>query len=239
MPDEFLYLEVLPARTAEEAGGFSRAAVRRRGVAVAATLSSAGEFRNFSGTESCRNLAEHIRSARCVVGYNCIAFDYELVRGVIPFRRPKTIDLMVEIGEAAGRRLPFRKACKIAFGRLKIPTAEALATAWSKGEREPVISGLLQRLNALRRLHLRIAERGLSDYEGLAALGSAPAGERTARRVMFDQAAEEFERSGSLPLVAVVRSAGSGAARIVPDIPDGEDGMCQVVGQIPSNRHRV
>lgn len=71
MPDEFLYLDVISLQTADEVGGFSRRALRARGVAVAGTLSSSGEFQQFHSGD-CGKLVALLRSARCVVGYNII-----------------------------------------------------------------------------------------------------------------------------------------------------------------------
>ena len=88
-----LYLEVIPERTAAEAGGFGKAATRRRGVAVAATFDGISNFRMFPGDE-CAGLVAYLNHADQVVGYHCAGFDYELIHGRIPFKRPETTDLM-------------------------------------------------------------------------------------------------------------------------------------------------
>lgn len=120
MNRDYLYIDVIPLLTAEEAGGFSRAATRRRGLAVAATLDASGEFRMFR-QDDCRNLVDQLRSAKCVVGYNCIKFDYELIRGHVSFRRPKTIDVILVLDEALGFRPTFREAVVGTLGNVAVP----------------------------------------------------------------------------------------------------------------------
>lgn len=236
MPDEFLYLEVLPLRTAEEAGGFSRAAVRRRGVAVAATVSSSGVFRNFSGTESCWKLVEHLRSAKLVIGYNCLAFDYELIRGEVPFRRPKTTDLMLPIAEAACRALPLQKAAEIALGGVRVPSGQVTAELWRGGDRVKVWKSLGQRLTVLRKLHEFVAAEGFLVFASVAdAVGathdSADENALAARRSMLDRAAESFARTARTPRLIVVQNRGSGSAGVVSGGPDCENGMLRELGR--------
>lgn len=231
--DEFLYLDVLPLRSAEEAGGFSRAAVRRRGVAVAATLSSSGEFRNFSGTESCRNLVEHLRSAKCVVGFNCLAFDYELVRGQVAFRRPKTIDLMLFFGG----RLSFQECVKRMIGNTALSSSSSLAMAWNKGRNKHVIAALRKRLTALYRLHKSIVQaihpRNEPRCETSSVVSRRDADKARAR--MLKGALETFEHSSRVPDLIVVQNAASGRVRVLPYPANCEDGMYREIGS--TRRH--
>lgn len=152
MPDEYLYLDVIPLRTSEEVGGFSLRALRARGVAVAGTLSSSGEFQQFHSGD-CGKLVEHLGSARCVVGYNILDFDYELIRGQVPFRRPKTLDLMVQLSEAAGWPVSLREAVRATLGKVGLADGNSLTQAWREGERERVYRALKRKLNVVRRLH--------------------------------------------------------------------------------------
>lgn len=149
---DVLYLDVIPLRTAEEAGGFSRRALRARGVAVAGTLSSSGEFQQFHSGD-CGKLVAVLRCARCVVGYNVVSFDYELIRGYASFRRPTTLDLFVQFSEAAGRRVSLREAVRGTLGRVGLAGGNSLSLAWREGEHERVHRALKRRLNVLRRLH--------------------------------------------------------------------------------------
>ena len=152
MSEQLLYLDVIPIRTAEEVGGFGRAATRRRGTAVAATLSFNGQFQQWRSAD-CGKLVEYLRSASLVVGYNCIAFDYELIRGHTSFRRPKTLDLLLIIKEVLGHRTSLANVARATFGRAGLAGGKALDKAWREGDSERVARALRRNLNVMRRLH--------------------------------------------------------------------------------------
>jgi hypothetical protein len=164
MNETTLYLDVLPMFTAEEVGGFSRAATRRRGVAVAATLSGVGEFKMFR-QDACRKLVEHLRAAKLVVGYNCIKFDYELIRGQVPFRRPKTLDLFHVISEASGGRVSFKDALSGIPGRAGTPArtmAGHISSTWAEIEQQ-----LQWKLEDFQELHHHLVLDGRLDVRAL------------------------------------------------------------------------
>ena len=157
MNETTLYLDVLPILTAEDVGGFSRAATRRRGMAMAATLSGVGELRVFR-QDDCRKLVEHLRSAKLVVGYNCIDFDYELIRGQVPFRRPKTLDLYQVISAANGQRVRFTDALSGIPGRADTPGRTVAEMATSPGEE--LEQQFRWKLDDLQELHRHLASDG-------------------------------------------------------------------------------
>lgn len=159
MAEQYLYLEVIPFLTAEEAGGFSRAAARRRGVTVAATLSSSGEFRMFRQSD-CRNLVRHLQAAKCVVGYNCIGFDYELIRGETLFRQPKTLDLMIILVRAADRRVSLKQAVRGTLGKVAVPDCCNLFPISNPGDWIMMTKAIKRKLVILRHLHEHLANRG-------------------------------------------------------------------------------
>lgn len=154
-----LYLDVISLRTAEEVGGFGRAATRRRGVAVAATLSSTGQFQQWRAAD-CGKLVEHLRSALLVVGYDCINFDYELIRGHASFRRPKTLDLLQIIQEILGHRTSLENVARATLGRAGLAGGKALDKAWREGDSERVARALRRNLNVMRRLHEHVGAHG-------------------------------------------------------------------------------
>lgn len=156
-----LYLEVKPVHTANEVGGFSKAATRRRGVLVAATLTADGELRVFRGDE-CRELAAHLRSARQVVGYNCLRFDYELIRGQAPFRKPPTTDLFILLEELEGRRCSLDQAIQKHLGGGKTPSSDSVTKAALAEKHESVARALKRHLLLLLRLHQHVCPQTLS-----------------------------------------------------------------------------
>lgn len=159
MPDDLLYLDVLPLRSAEEVGGFSRAATRRRGVAFAATWDGAGRFEVFRQGE-CAALAAHLRTAACVVGYH-LDFDFDLIRGETPFNRPKTLDLMTMVAESAGRRLSVRNAVHRTLGKVPVPNLISTVNAASAGDWDKVERAMKRNLRLFTRLHDHFMQHGL------------------------------------------------------------------------------
>jgi hypothetical protein len=159
MSSSTLYLEVIPLRTAEEVGGFSRAAVRRMGVAAAATMNGSGELTVFL-QKDWRKLVQDLKSAKRVVGYNCIEFDYELIRGEEPFRRPKTTDLMLVIGEAVGKRISMEKAVQGTLGEGVVPDAWIMMADAKAGHWDKVEEAIRQKLGLMRQMHEHLLTKG-------------------------------------------------------------------------------
>lgn len=178
---QYLYLDVIPALTADEVGGFSRAATRRRGVAVAVTLSSSGEFRMFRQS-SCRKLVEHLRQARCVVGYNCLNFDYELIRGQVPFRHPKTIDIMLVLAEGTGMKISLKNAVRGTRGGVTVPDCYKHFPITNPAEWNTVEIPLRKNLDVMRRLHEHLLNNGNLKFtdEGVVRSISVPKGKLSA-----------------------------------------------------------
>ena len=150
-----VYLDVLPIRSAQDVGGFGRAATRRRGVAVAATLSSTGQFQQWRAAD-CGKLVENLRVASVVVGYNILGFDYELIRGHTSFRRPKTLDLLLIIQEILGHRTSLANVARATFGRAGLAGGKALDKALREGDSERVARALRRNLNVMKRTHEHI-----------------------------------------------------------------------------------
>jgi hypothetical protein len=235
MPGEdFLYLYVQPLRNPEEAGGFSRAALRRRGVAVAVTLNSAGEFGVFR-QDDCRKLISEFRSATCVVGYNT-DFDYGLLRSEVKFPRPNTLDLMQVFTEIVGRKIPLAEVARATFGRAGLADGNALTQAWREGKEDRVIRALKRKRNMIRRLHEHIQTHGwfaaMEDGKPRRfRLGKDSQEEEKTRRSMYDRAAETFAATARMSRLSAVRNPGTGHARVITGISDCENGMIQQLGR--------
>jgi hypothetical protein len=158
MNSSILYLDVIPLRTAEEVGGFSKAAVRRRGVAAAATMNGSGELTVFL-QKDWRKLVQDFKSAKRVVGYNC-EFDYALIRGEESFRRPKTTDLMLVIGEAVGKSLSMENAVRGTLGEGVVPDSMTMMADAKAGNWDKVEEAFRQKLSLMRQLHEHLLTKG-------------------------------------------------------------------------------
>jgi hypothetical protein len=161
MPDDLIYLDLLPLRSAEDVGGFSRAATRRRGVAFAATMDGAGRFRVFRQGE-CAELVAYLRTAGCVVGYN-LDFDFDLIRGEVPFRRPKSLDLMTMVADATGRRMSLKNAVRRTLGKVQVPDPFATQRVAAAGDWTRVDRAIKRKLRLFARLHEHLLQHDLSE----------------------------------------------------------------------------
>lgn len=163
MPAEVIYMDVLPLRSAEEVGGHSRVATRRRGVAYAVTMDGAGRFRVFRQGE-CAELVVYPRTVGCVVGYH-LDFDFDLIRGEVPLKRPKSLDLLTMVAEAAGRRLSVRSAVRRTLGKVPVPDPFATQRAADAGDWTKVEGAMKRKLRLFARLHDHLLQHGLSEDE--------------------------------------------------------------------------
>ena len=77
MPQDIVYFDLETQRTANDAGGWDRK--RDMGMSIGVTYSTGlGEYRIYQEREV-DQLIEQLRRADCVVGYNVINFDYEVL----------------------------------------------------------------------------------------------------------------------------------------------------------------
>jgi len=156
-----LFIDVIPVHSANDVGGFSKTATRKRGVLFAATLDAEGELRLFLG-EECPELAAHLRDAGHVVGYNCLGFDYELIRGQTPFRRPPTTDMMLVLGKPDGRFVQLKHAIRKHVGSKLVPEIQTIQEAAFAGSWPSVEHGMKRRLGLLAQLYGKFVTNSLS-----------------------------------------------------------------------------
>jgi len=108
-----IYFDLETKRTFDEVGG--RANIRKLGLAAAVTYNTATARYHRYTEGRAKELIEELKSADLVVGYNVLAFDYEVLRGYSdePLEQLPTLDMMQYLAQ----RLGFR------------PSLEAVATA--------------------------------------------------------------------------------------------------------------
>ena len=215
---DVLYFDVLPARTALEVGGFTRAATRKRGLALAVTWDASAGFRTFTALRR-EQLLALIKSSGLLVGYNCRAFDLEIIHVRFPPDRENVCDLFDLVGDSIGR-VPFSDAVRTILKARPPSCGIKLMEWWRDGERGRVERALKRKVSLLRRLHGHFEMKIENPAE-------------TAHRAMLDRAVEEFRHTGRLPKLRVIRNSGSGACRILNGSPSAEDGMSGEIGGIP------
>ncbi|HVS16099.1 MAG TPA: DEAD/DEAH box helicase [Thermoanaerobaculia bacterium] len=147
--------DVETKRSAEEVGGWHR--LHRLGVALAVTCAlEDGVFRVFR-EDQVGELAEELRGADLVVGFNVIGFDYPVLSGYLgeDFRRTlPTLDLFESVRDTVGERLGLSRLARDTLGVEK--SADGLQSLeWYRQSRFDLIEAYCRRdVELLRDLYL-------------------------------------------------------------------------------------
>src|SRR5438552_307151 len=115
-----IYFDLETQKSAEEVGGWDKKRDMRMSVGV--TFSTAtGEYTIFREQDA-GDLIKQLMRADRVVGYNILNFDYEVLGGYSPFdlRQVPTLDLMVEVANILGNRLPMDALAKATLNYPKV-----------------------------------------------------------------------------------------------------------------------
>ncbi len=100
-----VYFDLETQRTIDEVGG--RANIRKLGLAVAVTYSTAAATYRRYTEDQVQDLIEELKSAELVVGYNVLRFDYEVLRAYSdePFEELPTVDMLQHLARHLGFRV--------------------------------------------------------------------------------------------------------------------------------------
>ncbi len=166
MPVNFVYFDLETQRTANDVGGWDKK--RDMGMSLGVTYSSAtGEYEIFS-EKRVDDLIERLVKADCVVGFNVINFDYEvLLRYTILdlATNVPTLDLMVDIEKRIGHRLKLDALAQATLGVGK--TAEGLEAIlwWREGRLMEIAEYCCFDVKVTRLIHEYGAQHGVLYYD--------------------------------------------------------------------------
>ena len=164
MTNDFLYLDVETQRTAEQCGGLAIEATLRRGLAVAVTWRKAqGGYRTY-GEQDCTQLVADMQAAECVVGFNCLNFDYGVIGGHVPFTTPRTLDLGALIEESQGFGVGLDALAQGTLERTCASDGNYNTALWQAGDHAAVEQACQQDVGIIRSLHDYILCNGWLAY---------------------------------------------------------------------------
>lgn len=154
LTQRILYLQIAVMRTAHQVGGFSAANHRLRGLAVAVIYDTdLADYRIFIEGQVV-DLVKVLRAADQVVGYNCLQFDYEVLRGCRQrFRLPKTLDLYREISKVAGVKVPLSNVVNATLGKRRLIDGNTMVELWNKHQLDKLIVACKRDVDAMRAIH--------------------------------------------------------------------------------------
>ncbi len=127
---DIVYFDLETQRTANDVGGWDQKA--KMGMSVGVTYSTADKKYEIFAEPQADALVNRLRRADLVVGYNILNFDYHVLMGYTFLQLTDllpTLDLLLEVEKAAGRRLKLEDVAQGTLGVGK--TAEGLdAIRW-------------------------------------------------------------------------------------------------------------
>lgn len=131
--------DVETQRTFDEVGG--RQNIRKLGLAAAVTYTPAdGTFRHYTEA-TVADLIAQLKGADLVVGFNCLSFDYEVLRAYTdePLARLPTVDMLDHVYRALGFRVGLDGLASATIGASK--SADGLqAVRWFReGQIEKIL----------------------------------------------------------------------------------------------------
>ena len=163
-----LFFDLETQRSFDEVGG--RHNIRKLGLSAAVTYSSAdGAFHRYT-EEDAADLIADLRAADLVVGFNVLAFDYEVLRAYAddPLDDIPTVDMLDHIHKRLGFRVSLDKLAASTLGTTK--SADGLqAVRWYKqGRIQEILDYCQQDVEVTRQLyeygrqqkHLKYQDRG-------------------------------------------------------------------------------
>ena len=147
-----VFFDLETQRTFDEVGG--RHNVRKLGLAVAVTYSTAdGAFHHYLEADAARLIAD-LEAADRVVGFNLLTFDYEVLRAYqAGFAPPDTVDMLDHIYRRLGFRVSLDNLASTTLGVGK--SADGLqAVRWFReGRIQEVLDYCQQDVEVTRRLY--------------------------------------------------------------------------------------
>jgi DEAD/DEAH box helicase domain-containing protein len=148
-----LFFDVETQRTFDEVGG--RHNIRKLGLSVAVTYSSAdGAFHHYT-EETVADLIADLKAADLVVGFNVLRFDYEVLRAYTGDRLDQipTVDMLDQIHKRLGFRVSLDNLAATTLGTAK--SADGLqAVRWYKeGRIQEILDYCQQDVEVTRQLY--------------------------------------------------------------------------------------
>jgi hypothetical protein len=134
VPRDIVYFDLETQRTANDAGGWDRKCNMRMSVGVTFSTAS-GKYEVF-GEQRVNDLIDRLRKADLVVGFNVLNFDYHVLMGYTVLdliHELQTADLMLDMEQRLGHRLPLDSIAQATLGVSKIAGGIDAIKWWREG----------------------------------------------------------------------------------------------------------
>lgn len=130
--------------------------------------SMTGEFSSYT-KEELPNLWPILERADMIIGFNSDSFDIPLLNRYYPgdLSRVRSLDILVEVQKALGRRIRLQSLAEATLGRGKTGEGSKAGSWWKEGKKEQVRAYCIEDVRLTRDLYDYAIEHGVLKYKDL------------------------------------------------------------------------
>lgn len=163
---DIVYFDLETQRTANDVGGWNKK--HEMGMSVGVTYSTADGIYEIFSEQRVEDLVARLQRADLVIGYNLINFDYHVLMGYtthdLPYLLP-TLDLLVDVEKAAGRRLKLESVAQGTLGVGKVAEGLDAIRWWREGKMHQIAEYCCFDVKVTRMVHEYGATHGELFYD--------------------------------------------------------------------------
>jgi len=162
--DGILYIDVSCQLSAQEVGGWTSVHMRRRKLSMADTWSTDDPSHQIYAEQDVDALVVALEASEVVIGYNCTAFDFEIIRGYRPFQPKRVLDLFSALRERTGQQIPISSVSKGIWGSDVVPSGVDRIELWKSGNLPLLADACANQVRTIRKIHEYGLEHGRVAY---------------------------------------------------------------------------
>lgn len=169
-PDQeprILYFDLETQKSSDEVGGWSPVQIKLMKLAVGVVWDSREQKCFVYRENEAAQLAEHLRTADLVVGFNVIGFDYTVLEGYGPFNLNKinTFDMLVDVRKILNFRLGLNHLAQHTLNAEKSADGLVSVQWYKEGKMNEIIAYCKQDVAITRDLFLFGEKEGFLKYK--------------------------------------------------------------------------
>jgi DEAD/DEAH box helicase domain-containing protein len=148
-----VFFDLETQRSFDEVGG--RHNIKRMGLSVAVTYSTATTEYHHYTEENVNDLIEELKAADLVVGFNVLNFDYEVLKAYTnyPLKRLPTVDMLAAIHRTLGFRLSLDSLASATLGLGKSADGLQAIRWWRQGRVKELMEYCTNDVDVTRQLY--------------------------------------------------------------------------------------
>ena len=155
-----VYFDLETQKSAQDVGGWGNK--DKMGLSVGVTYSTARAGYQVYGESQVEALIEEPQRADLVVGFNHIGFDYPVLEGysIFDFSQVPSLDMLIEVNEALGHKIPLDSIAQATFGCEKIADGLQAIRWYREGKLAEIAEYCLFDVKITKMVHEYGAEHG-------------------------------------------------------------------------------